>query len=145
MTPMSSRGSTVLILSTDAVTSALLSILVELEGFRPVFVRGDETPAESVSRLRPKLLLVDFEHRTACTDDLFDLARELSTKVVVFSPGRMSYDAQEFVEARQLRWFALPIDRATLARTLHSASLAALIPFAVLASFPFAVLASLAR
>jgi hypothetical protein len=135
MTPITSQGSTVLILSTDAVTSALLSILTELEGFTPVFAAGDEAPVESLSRLRPKLLLVDCDHRAACADDLFERARKVGTKVVIFSPGRMSYDVQDFADARHLHWFALPIDRATLARTLHSASLAALIPFAVLASF----------
>jgi hypothetical protein len=87
----------------------------------------------SVSRLRPKFLLVGWGHQAACTDDLFDLARKLGRKVVIFSPGRTSYDVQEFAEARQLHWFTLPIDRATLARTLHSASLAALIPCAILA------------
>jgi hypothetical protein len=123
-----------LILSTDAVTSALLSVLTELEGFTPVFAGGDETPEESLTRLRPKFLLVDCDHRAACNDELFDLARSTDTNVVIFSPGRMSYDVQVFADARQLTWFALPIDRTTLARILHSASLAALIPLAVLAS-----------
>jgi hypothetical protein len=124
----------VLILSTDAMTSALLSILTELEGFTPVFAGSGETPEESLARLRPKFLLVDCDHRAACNDDLLDLARSAGTKVIIFSPGRMSYDVQDFAEARQLTWFALPIDRATLARILRSASLAALIPLAVLAS-----------
>ena len=134
MTPMTWQDLTVLILSTDAVTSALLSLLSELEGFRPVFALADETPAESLSRLHPRLLLVDCDHRAACRDELFDLARESGTKVVIFSPGRMSYDVQDFAEARQLPWFALPIERTTLARTLRSALLTALLPFAVLAS-----------
>ena len=132
---MTSQGSTVLILSTDPVTSALLSLLTELEGLRPVFAMSYETPAESLLRLRPKLLLVDCDHRAAFRDNFFDLARESGTKVVIFSPGRMSYDVQDYAEARQLPWFALPIDRATLGRTLKSALLAALLPFAVLASF----------
>jgi hypothetical protein len=134
MTPIAPQGSTVLILSTDAVASALLSILTELEGFTPVFAAGDDTPEESLTRLRPRFLLVDCDHQAACNESLFDLARRLDSKVVIFSPGRMSYDVQDFAEARQLPWFALPIDRATLARILRSASLAALIPLAVLAS-----------
>jgi hypothetical protein len=134
MTSITPQGTTVLILSTDAVTSALLSILIELEGFISVFAGNDETPEESLTRLRPKFLLVDCDHRAACNDELLDLARGMYTKVVIFSPGRMSYDVQDFAEARQLTWFALPIDRATLARILHSAPLVALIPLAVLAS-----------
>jgi DNA-binding NtrC family response regulator len=134
MTARVTRGSTILILSTDAVTSALLSILAELEGYTPVFAAGDESPADSLSRLRPRLLLVDCDHDAACNDEIFQLAREIGTKVVIFSPGRMREEVREFAEERALPWFALPIDRTTLGQTLRAA-LTALIPFALLATF----------
>lgn len=133
MMDSTTRGSTVLILSTDAVTSALLSILAELEGYRPVFAAGDESPAESLSRLRPRLVLVDCDHRAACTDDLFELARELEAKIIIFSPGRMRDEVRAFAEERALPWFSLPVDRATLSSTLRAA-LTAILPLAFLAT-----------
>jgi hypothetical protein len=135
MTSNATRGSTVLILSTDAVTSALLSILAELEGYTPLFGTSDESPVESLSRLKPRLVLVDCDHSAACTDALFDLARSTDAKVVIFSPGRMRDEVRAFAEERSLPWFALPIDRRTLARTLRAA-LTTILPLALLASFP---------
>lgn len=133
--PPAQRDATVLILSTDAVTSALLSILVELEGFRPVYAGRDEPPTASLARLRPRVVLVDCRHHDACDDEFIDCARQVGTRVVVFSPGRMSDDVRAFAEERALPWFSLPIDRASLASTVRTA-LTALLPFAIFAALP---------
>ncbi len=131
MSHSGARDDTVLILSTDSVTAALLSLLAELEGYRAVFAERDEAPSRSIIRLRPRFVLVDCDHSAACTDELFQLARSHSARVVIFSPGRMNEDVRSFAESRSLPWFSLPIDRGTLARTLRGASLAVL-PFAML-------------
>lgn len=135
MTRKSGLGSTVLILSTDALTSALLSIFAELEGYTLVFASADEEPSATLASLRPRLVLVDGDHLAACTDDFFDVAHELDLRTVIFSPGRMRDDVRAFAEERSLPWFSLPIGRADLATTLRSA-LTALLPFALLATFP---------
>jgi hypothetical protein len=41
--------------------------------------------------------------------------------VLVFSPGRLREDVRDLATARQLPWFALPIDRAAFATALASA------------------------
>lgn len=128
--PREEQASTVLILSTDAITAALLSILAELEGYTPVFTSRGESSLEGLARLRPTVVLVDCDHE-ACTDSLFDLASGLGVKVVIFSPGRMKDDIRAFAEERSLPWFSLPIDRASLAQIIRS-GLAALLPLAVL-------------
>lgn len=124
-------GSTVLILSTDSVTAGLLGILAEIEGYHPLFAGAGEPPEHSIARLRPTVALVDCDHAAACADALFDEARATGTRVIIFSPGRMRDDVRSFAEERSLPWFALPIDRAALARALQG-TLASTLPFALL-------------
>ncbi|HEX6535585.1 MAG TPA: hypothetical protein VF041_13395 [Gemmatimonadaceae bacterium] len=130
------RGSTVLILSTDAATSGLLSVLAELEGYVPIVgVTADETPVQMIARIRPQVALVDCDHVAACNDEFYALAREMNVRVVTFSPGRMRDEVRAFAEERDLPWFTLPIDRSALASALRSA-LSALLPLALLTPFP---------
>lgn len=130
------RGSTVLILSTDAATSGLLSVLAELEGYVPIVGGADESPAALIARLRPRVALVDCDHVAACNEEFFALAREMDVRLVTFSPGRMRDEVRTFAEERGLPWFTLPIDRTALASALRSA-ITALLPFALLAPFPY--------
>ena len=130
MAPPDARDDTVLILSTDAVTAALLSLLAELDGFHPVYAERDEAPERSVTRLKPRFLLIDCDHVAACTDEIFRLARSNEVQVIVFSPGRMRDDVRTFAESRSLPWFSLPVERGMLSRIIRRATLA-LLPLAV--------------
>lgn len=58
---------TVLLLSADAMTLALVGLLVELAGFKPAFVGEGERPMDAIVRLRPLAAVL--------IDDLMDLAR----------------------------------------------------------------------
>jgi hypothetical protein len=62
-----SPHSTVLLLSSDAMTLALVGLLVELAGFRPAFADEDERPMDAILRLRPLAAVL--------VDDMYDLAR----------------------------------------------------------------------
>lgn len=126
MTSDAGRSRQVLILSTDAVVAALLGTLVELDGHAPVFPSRDELPHRALERLRPRVVLVDCDHADACAADFFAQGRAQSTGVVLFSASRLQREVREVAERYGLPSFALPIDRASLARVVAEAMLVVL-------------------
>jgi hypothetical protein len=111
----------VLIMSTDAVVAALLGTLIELDGHAPRFPQPDEPPIAALSRVRPHAVLVDCDHADACTGEFFERGREQRTGVVLFSAARLQDEVHEIADRHGLPSFALPVDRAALARVLGEA------------------------
>ena len=118
---------TVLIVSADAMAAALLGTLIELDGYQPLFPADGEPPAEALARLRPRLVLVDCDAGAACTADFFGDAAAHATAVVLFSHARLQGEVEDVAARHGLRAFALPIDRAALARLLADALLLVLL------------------
>lgn len=108
-------------MSTDAVVAALLGTLIELDGHAPHFPQPDEHPVAALSRVQPHAVLVDCDHRDACTGEFFERGRAQRSGVVLFSAARLQGEVREIAERHGLPSFALPVDRAVLARVLGEA------------------------
>jgi hypothetical protein len=115
------KGSTVLVVSTDPVIGGLLGLLVELEEHRPVFAAGELSPQAAVNRHRPHLVLVDVEHRDGFSPEFLAHAEQQGVSVVAFGHRHPPGELRGLAEARGLSWLALPTDRATFTRTLAEA------------------------
>jgi DNA-binding response OmpR family regulator len=112
---------TALVISTDPMTAALLGLLLELESYHVVYHEGEEALAVLFDRVRPVMVLVDVDHPDGFSEAFTAYVRDAGGRVLAFSPGRLRDDVRELATARQLPWFALPIDRATFAAALASA------------------------
>jgi len=118
-----SPQSTVLLLSGDAMTLALLGLLVELAGFTPVFAAEGERPEEALARVRPTLVvLIDDTLDAARSDVFFARAAQRRVALAVF-PGRTSRREQKTrIGERGIPYFELPTDAADLARVIRTAA-----------------------
>lgn len=118
---------TVLIIATDAVVSALLGTLLELDGYAPLFPGPDESPADALERLRPRVVLVDCDEPGACANGFFAACAVQGTTVVLFSPARMPWDVREVAERYGLPAFSFPIDRTRLGQVIAEAMMVLLL------------------
>ena len=112
----------VLVLSDEPMAAALLAMLLELEGYDPVFALGSESPDAALARVKPLLVvLVDHELDVA-KSDLF-LARAARRQVgVVFFGTRASATPSAWAESRRVPWFRMPVDGSTLRRAIEEST-----------------------
>ena len=127
MTSDDARARQVLIVSTDPVVAALLGTLIELDGHLPLFPTADEPPVKALERLRPHAAIVDCDREDACGGEFLARGRSQSTGLVLFSAARLQGEVREIAARHGLPSFALPIDRAALARVLSEAMLVVLL------------------
>lgn len=115
--------STVLLLSDDAMTLALLGLLVELADFVPAFAEEGERPEDALSRVRPAFVVVLDDTIDAARSDLF-FARAAQRKVglAIFSGKGSARDLADGIGARGIPYFALPTDVDNLARIIRTAA-----------------------
>ena len=115
--------STVLLLSDDAMTLALLGLLVELADLTPVFAEEGERPEEALARVRPAVVVVLDDTLAAARSDLF-FARAAQRKVgVAIFAGRGSRrEHADAIGERGIPWFELPSDVENLARIIRTAA-----------------------
>ncbi len=113
---------TVLIVSTDPLTAALLGAFSELEQLS-VAVHDDpaESPAAAIARHQPDLVLVDVDHPDGFQPDLLARLRLSGIAVVAFSPGRLGPDVRALAEPHGLPWIELPLDPARFREVLREA------------------------
>ena len=118
-----SPQSTVLLLSSDAMTLALVGLLVELAGFTPLFAAEDERPEEALARARPTLVvLIDDTLDAARSDVFFARAAQRRVALAVF-PGKGSRrEMKPRTGERGIPYFELPTDAAGLARVIRTAA-----------------------
>lgn len=116
------RAACVLVLAPDTVLAAFLGMLLELAGFEPTFAEPGESPDAAVARLRPPLVVcLDCELPEARSDIFYARLEHQGAVVVAFGgPGRED-DVRAVAEKRQIPFFVLPTDRATLADALRLA------------------------
>ncbi|HVE80257.1 MAG TPA: hypothetical protein VNA89_15430, partial [Gemmatimonadaceae bacterium] len=112
---------TVLILSPDALTAALLAALVEFEGLAPAFGEDSEPPRKALRRMRPRVVLVDVDHATACTPSFLGPAAMTGARVLLFGPERAAAAVRETAAAHSLSSFTLPVGAAAFGRLLDGA------------------------
>jgi hypothetical protein len=115
----------ILILSQQPMIAALVAMLVELIGERPVFAESAEPPLDALKRLRPlAVILIDAEMELARSDLLFALAARNEVGVVVFGYGARPRDIGEVASHRSIPWFTLPpkLERLSIAIATASGS-----------------------
>jgi hypothetical protein len=108
----------VLILSPDALSAALLAALVEFDGHAPAFPEDSEAPRDALRRLRPRTVLVDFDHPTACAPDFFGPATMTGARVVLFGPRRFADAIRTAAATHSLASFTLPVGPTEFGRLL---------------------------
>ena len=120
-TPDATKGSTVLVVSTDPVIGGLLGLLVELEEHRPVYAAGEPSPQAALVRHRPQLVLVDVEHRDGFSPEFLAHAERAGVNVLAFGHRHPAGEVHRRAVECGVPYVLLPIDRATFARTLSEA------------------------
>lgn len=114
----------VLIVARDQVIAALLGLLLETEGFRPLFAREGERAEDAIARLRPPVVIVlDGGLEQARSDLFFAKAARAGARVLLFAPPSpdASDAVREIARSRRLPFLELPTDGATLARLVLDA------------------------
>jgi hypothetical protein len=111
----------VLILTPQAMTGALLGMLVELSQLEPVFADPAERPEEALARHLPLLVIITDGDADAFKSDLFIArAQHRGIGVVVF--GRPSSNlTAEWARERGLPYLELPTDAEAFGRILDQA------------------------
>jgi DNA-binding NtrC family response regulator len=112
--------STILVIAKEPLIQTLMCSLVDLSGHRAAQPRGDETVAAAVSRVRPRLLLLDCEHDGACEDEAYQAAARVGAEVLLFTPSRSRAEVADLAAERGLRSMALPIRLHEFTETLQS-------------------------
>ncbi len=109
----------VLILSSDALSAALLGAAVELAGHAPHFAQTDEPPRTALLRIRPRLAVIDCDHEEACSDEFVGPALMTGARVLLFRSHRSKRDISEFASRLELRVADMPVDHDALTRLLN--------------------------
>lgn len=114
---------TILLLSDDAITLALVGLLVELAGFAPAFAAPGERADDALLRVKPVLVVLLDDTIVAAGSDLF-FARAAQRRVgLAIFPGRGSRQAlRDGIGERGIPWFELPVDVAHLTRVINAAA-----------------------
>ncbi len=99
---------TVLILAREEVVAALLGLLVELCGYRPVFVQNDETAADACTRLGCSKLVIDCDH-WECSRKTLGAIKDSGIRVLLFSASRIPSDLKRATSTLGIDAFTLPI------------------------------------
>ena len=111
-----------LVLSHDALTAALLGALLEIHGYTPYFPDGEESPRDSLRRVRPGIVLVDCEQDTACSEAFFGPATMTGARVIMFSASRTRQEVGSFAARYGFDWFILPVDLPSFAKVVKGAT-----------------------
>ena len=98
----------VLILAREEVVAALLGLLVELCGYRPVFVQKGETVADACARLECSKVVIDCDH-WECSRQTLGTIRDSGIKVLLFSASRIPSDLKRSTSTLGIEAFTLPI------------------------------------
>jgi len=113
----------VLILTPQAMTGALLGMLVELSLLEPVFVEEAERPEDALARHLPLLVIIADGSIDAFTSDLFlARAQHRGIGVIVFGIAKRG-DASAWAKERGLPYLELPTDAEAFGRILDQATL----------------------
>ena len=112
--------STILVIAKEPLIQTLMCSLVDLSGHRAAQPRSDESVAGAISRVRPRLVLLDCEHDCACENEAYDAAAGIGAEVLLFTPSRSRAEVADFASARGLRSMALPIRLHEFSETLQT-------------------------
>ncbi len=108
----------VLVLSDEPMAAALLAMLLELEGYDPVFALEHESADVALARVKPLLVVLVDHTLDIAKSDLF-LARAARRQIgVVLFGAHGASAAPAWAQSRRVPWFRMPVDPATLRRAI---------------------------
>ena len=112
----------VLVLAPDPVLSALLGMLLEMDGYVPAFPAPGEAAEQALARVRsPLVVCADCEIPEVQSDLFYARLARSSTRIVLFGTPGSEDKMREIASGRAAHYFTLPTDRATLGRVLEDA------------------------
>ncbi len=100
---------TVLIISTDPVIGALLTVYVDGNRCRAVLADEGERPANAVRRSGASVILVDLDHRDGCSPAFIAPQQAAGRPVIAFSPTTLAPERRLRVDRLSVPWVALPL------------------------------------
>lgn len=109
----------VLILSADALAAALLGAAVELAGHQPHFPESHEVAREALRRVRPRLVVVDCDHRDACAEAFVGPALMTGARLLLFDSKRHGDQGVSVARRLGLDVVHLPEDHDVFVRRLR--------------------------
>jgi hypothetical protein len=115
--------STVLVLSAQPLVAALLGMLLDLLGYRPVFAADGERPEEALQRQHPLFgVLVDGDTEAAASDAFFARAAQGRVGLAFFGVRGRTPALAPLAHERGVPWFEVPLDLQELARAVEKAA-----------------------
>ena len=99
----------VLILAREELISALVGLLVETTGHGVHFPMEAESSRDAMQRIRPRVVIVDCDHRD-CTGDLVKAANEVGARLVLFSASREAEYVRKRAAPTHSKSFTFPIE-----------------------------------
>lgn len=117
--PLSPTPSTILVIAREPLIQTLMCSLVDLSGHHAAQPRSDESVANAVARLHPRLVLLDCEHDEACEDGAYLAAASVGASVLLFTPSRSRAEVADLAAERGLQSIALPIRLHEFSETLQ--------------------------
>ena len=101
---------TVLIISTEPVIGALLTLYVEANRYRAVLARGGRaTSRRAVARSGATVILVDVDHRDGYSPAFVAQQQASGRQVIAFSPKMGPPELEQRVAHLHVPWFTLPL------------------------------------
>ena len=109
----------VLIISADALAGALIGAAVELAGHHPRFPEPNETARDALRRTRPRVVVVDADDESACSDAFLGPALMTGARLLVFASHRHGDRGLDVASRLALDVVHLPDDYDRLLRELR--------------------------
>jgi hypothetical protein len=110
--------SAVLILAEDPLAAALIGAAVELIGFEPAFATDGEPLRGALMRVRPRLVLVDCDHQSACGPSFIGPALMTGARVVLLGSRHSRNEPRTLAGSFGVRTMTLPADLDVIAGLL---------------------------
>jgi hypothetical protein len=115
--------STVLVLSSQPLVAALLGMLLDLLGYRPVFAADGERPEDALQRQHPLFgVLVDGDTEAAASDAFFARAAQGRVGLAFFGVRGRTPAHAPLARERGVPSFELPLDLQELSRAVEMAA-----------------------
>lgn len=102
----------------------MIGALAETLGYASRFPLPGETPRDALRRLKPRLVLVDCEHDSACSEAFFGPARMMGAHVVLIGSNRNEVQLRQAVERFSVTALRLPADATTVEQVLRAGLMA---------------------
>jgi DNA-binding NtrC family response regulator len=111
----------ILILSADAVASALLGALIETLGYTVRFASASEGAEQSIRRTRPRVVLVDAADSDVSNSEVLGRATMRGISVVMFGTSAALRRAHGLATGHRIETLAMPVDGPKLRDILERA------------------------